>query len=202
MPEERYDEELELEEEVRLGKLQAFTYLFLVPLIFTLLLATVLGSALGVIDLGGTFSGIQAWMHELPVVGAWIPEPDDSVLSERERFLIEMEEGFATLEKERENLDQRTKDLNAREEEFTEASRLLNQRIATWESREKRVTDLVEMFEVMKADEAGAIFDALMDDDEETATDVVIRMDNTKASKILAAMDQVKAARLARLMRR
>jgi len=193
----------EQETVVQLGRMQVFTYLFLVPLIFTILLTVVLGSALSIFDFSPQLHGAQMWLHNLPLVGAWIPEPAP-LISDLDGLTLQRQEiakEYALLDKYREELDGQRSLLRSREDTFNDILQSYNKQREEANRRDRRIASLVTYYELMKAEEAARIFNSDILEDE-TCVEILLQMEASKASKLLAAMVPEKAARLSTLIRR
>ena len=193
--------EIPEEREVRLSKLQVFLYLFIMPLLFTAVITIVLGSALTIFDFSPQFYNAQMWLHNLPLVGAWIPEPQP-IQSEETTWAQMHEELMAQWDEvlaERARLDIMAADIAETQKWLTEATQSFAQQQQQRLSRDQRIQFLVTLYSTMRQADAAARFDVL---DDESCLEIMLNMDTDVLSRIMALMDVDKVARLTQLMRR
>ena len=195
----------QVEQIVSLGFWQKILYLFIVPLLFTLLLTLILGSSLGIFNFTPQLQRTQTWFHNLPLIGAWIPAPaelGEDIESPWEQIRKEIEEQWNGIEQEKAILAQRAEDLDSRERSLAEASSLFNQIQAQRNSREQLINGLVQTIETMKPESAAEVFNALVDEDVEAAVEIMINLDEGKAAKIYNLMDPTRVSAILRRIRR
>ena len=193
----------EREHVVQLSRLQVFAYLFVVPLLFTIVLTVVLGSALSIFDFSPQLNGAQMWLHRLPLVGAWIPEPAP-VLSDMDamaQMREEIRQEWDLIDKIKAEQDERARVLTANESALADLLLSYNKQREETERRDKRIANLVAAYEQMKPDEAARIFNTTALDDE-TCVEILLNMDIAKSAKLMAAMDPERAGHLSVLIRR
>jgi len=191
-----------VEQVVALGLWSKLLYLFIVPLLFTLLLTLILGTSLGIFDFSSQLQGAQMWLHNLPLVGAWIPEPGDLPLDDQtpwEQIRKEIEAQWEDIERERAINAQRSEDLDSRERLLADASALFNQAQAQRQSRDLLISKLVSVIETMRPDSAAEVFNEL---DIETAVEIMNNMDTNRSARIYNLMDPVKASLIIQRTRR
>ena len=201
MSENRGDD-AQVEQVVKLGLLQKFFYLVLIPLLFTLLLTIILGSSLGIFDFSPQLNRTQNWFHNLPLIGAWIPEPElppPSGEAASEALRKEIAAQWELIDKEKGILADRAEALDTREKLLAEMTLLYNQAQAQKDSRDSLMKHLVTTVETMQPAAAAAMFDTM---DEETAAEILVNMAPDKSAKVLNLMDSEIAARLMQRIRR
>jgi len=187
--------------EVHLGSFQKFLYLFIAPLVFTVCLTLVLGGSLGIFDFSPQFTRVQLWLHTLPVVGAWIPEPMPPVSEDtaREQIMREIAAQWDLIARQQEILDERAQDITLRERQLNEIAQQIRLAEDQRQSRAQIMAILVEYFETMRPADAADIMNRVQT---ETAVEIFLAMDIARGARIMQEMDPDRASLVTETIRR
>ncbi|HBZ80505.1 MULTISPECIES: magnesium transporter MgtE N-terminal domain-containing protein [Brevibacillus] len=193
----------EIQEEREYGRWEWFFYMIVIPALFASLLGGVLLSLLGVNVLGN----VLHWANSIPYVEKLVP--DEYAATPGEEKKPDTEKQVATLQQDqaknqqqisvlKEEAAKKDATIQALEKQVQDLNKLMEDRRATEEERQKQFADLAKVYTTMSAKNAAAIIENLSLDESVT---VMTKMKPNQRADILAKMDPKKAADISILLK-